>query len=189
MRRELRIERIAAVAAMLLVVGCGGRAAHDPGERGDGVIDVNGRLSRRGSSPFSLMLLRSAAGRTYMIQSSRLGDELRALDGMDVAVSGFLVPNDENVPVIAVRRYDVLRVPSGEKPLVGIVRASRAGNNAIWIVDDNDVQWNLRGDFREVLMSFVGAKVWVTGIVERSINVGQGSMRTILVTEYGVIRR
>ncbi len=188
------ISRIAGIIVALLAAGCGGQASGDGGrdvDVGTITVDVRGKLSRRGSTPFSLMLLQSSDGTTFMIQSTRIGDELRNLDGMEVAVTGVLVPNDEDVQVLSVMSYDLLRVPSGERPVVGLVfsDARASAQTPVWLVDRNDVYWSLRGDFEDILKEFVGAKVWVTGVVQRSANTGRASMRTILVTEYGVLRR
>jgi hypothetical protein len=170
---------------LLAVAGCGGEAARG-GDKEDGEVTVLGQLSRRGSTPFSMVRLQAKDGMSYWIQSTVLGDELRRLVGMEVAVTGRLVPNEEGENILMVQYYDLLQLPSGEKPIVGIVRVRSGG--PVWVFDDNDVQWSLQGDFREVLRSFAGAKVWVTGVVQKKLNVGQGAVRTLLVTEYGVIR-
>lgn len=188
------ILRIAAVILALLAAGCGGQASSDGSgevDAGNRTVDVTGKLSRRGSTPFSLMLLQSSDGTTYMIQSTRIGDELRSLDGMEVAVTGVLVPNEEEVQVLSVMSYDLLRVPSGERPVVGVVfsDARASAGTPVWLVDRNNVYWSMRGDFEDVLKEFVGAKIWVTGVVQRSVNTGGASVRSIFVTEYGVLRR
>ena len=191
---RLTLMSIVGIALVLLAAGCGGQASGYGGgdaDAGTKTVDVRGKLSRRGSTPFSLMLLQSSGGTTYMIQSTRIGDELRNLDGMEVAVTGVLVPNEEDVQMLSVMSYDLLRVPSGERPVVGIVFSQRGASaeTPVWLVDRNNVYWSMRGDFEDVLKEFVGAKIWVTGVVQRSANTGRASERSILVTEYGVLRR
>ncbi|MEE9270516.1 MAG: hypothetical protein V3V49_09680 [Candidatus Krumholzibacteria bacterium] len=174
-----------ALLMLLAVAGCGGNAARG-GDKDDGTVTVIGQLSRRGGTPFSMVLLQARDGMSYWIQSTALGDELRQLVGMEVAVTGRLVRNDEGENILMVQYYYLLRLPSGEKPVVGIVRTRSGG--PVWVFDDNNVHWSLQGDFVDVLRSFAGAKVWVTGVVQKKLNVGQGAVRTLLVTEYGVIR-
>ena len=61
---------IAAGTALFILValtGCGGQASGDGGrdvDVGTITVDVRGKLSRRGSTPFSLMLLQGSDGRT-----------------------------------------------------------------------------------------------------------------------------
>lgn len=172
-------------ATSLLTTGCGGRQgqAGDSGGIDDGIVITNGKISTRGSTPFSLVMLEATDGTLYFVQSSVLGDELRSLVGMDVSVTGRVLPSDDvENPTIDVISYELLALPSGEVPIVGIVRPGG------WIEDNNMVQWILEGDFAGVLRTFVGAKVWVVGVNQRWENRKDSVARVILVTEYGVIR-
>ena len=169
----------------MFAVGCGGSKSVD-GRNADGTVNVAGRVSVRGSTVGSLILLEGNDGQIYQIQASAVGEELRNLSGMQVAVEGMLLPEYEDAePVLAVRHYDLLQLPSGERPKVGIVRVH---NEDVWFVDDYEVTWVVIGQFIDVFRTFPGAKVWVVGVTKQSLDTRQSSMRTIHITEYGVIR-
>lgn len=173
------------VASVLAAVnGCAGSKGN--GGEGDvegDIVVVRGKVSSRGSTPFSMLLLEAVDGKTYAIESSPLADELRSLDGMDISIRGEVVPQSaEQLVTLDVISYELLELPSGETPIVGYIRAGGM------IEDSNLVVWVIDGDFADVLKNFVGAKIWIVGVPRESIERPDGTYRVIFVTEYGVIR-
>ena len=141
----------------------------------------------RGSNPGSLIMLEGTNGRLYVIQSSAIGEELRRLSGMNIEVEAVQLPDlgGEDEIVLAVRWYDLLALPSGERPIVGYVGTSEG---AVWIRDQTETIWIIVGSFEDVFRTFAGHKVWVTGVTTRSLDTAQYSTRSIHVTDYGVLR-
>ncbi len=179
------------IAIVFLVggaVGCGGSR----GTKGDdGRLDISGRVEVGGSSPFALVTIETADGKIYGVASNNLSEELRRLSGMNVRVDAVPRPDfDGDVPFIQVQWYELLPFSSGERPIVGIIRASLdALERYVYLIDSGDVQWIIQGTFREVLAGFAGSKVWMVGVVQAQVTTGRGTAKTILVSEYGIIRQ
>jgi len=178
------------LAALLLALALG--CAGSQGRKGevanaDGTIILRGTISERGSRPGSLIVLEATDGRSYIIQASAVGEELRRLAGMRVEIEAVRLPqlSEEDEIVVAARWYDLLQLPSGERPIVGYVGMTQG---SVWVRDRSEVIWVIVGSFEEVFRTFVGYKVWVTGVTQQSLDTSQFSSRTILVTEYGVLR-
>ena len=175
---------LAVLASVFGAYGCGGTQ----GQGGDGdvegnVVIVTGEVSSRGGTPFSLLLLETRAGKIYLLEPSYLAEELRNLDGMQVRVRGSIVPMpEEQHDGLNVISYELLALPSGENPIVGVIRPGAM------IEDENLVTWVMEGEFHDILSSFVGAKVWIVGVPMEWIDRPEGRFRVIQVTEYGVIR-
>jgi hypothetical protein len=172
------------VMALPGVYGCGGSKGQNGhgGAEGD-ILVVQGKVSSRGSTPFSLLMLEAREGKLYVIEPSQVADELRSLDGMDVSIRARVVPQAEDEHLaIDVIDYELLRLPSGEVPIVGYIRQGGM------IEDTNLIIWVIDGDFQDLLSSFVGSKVWVVGVPMQSIDRPEGTYRVLLVTEYGMIR-
>jgi hypothetical protein len=168
---------------ILLAAGCAGSQGNGGKGNVEGdVIVARGKVSARGSTPFSMLLLEGADGKMYAIESGALTDELRNLDGMDVSVRGTVVPQTGEHVTLGVISYEILALPSGETPIVGTIRPGG------FIEDTNLIVWVIDGDFAGVLKDFVGAKVWVVGVPMESIERPEATYRVLLVTEYGVIR-
>ena len=173
------------------VIGCGG----SKGTKGDSeLLEINGRVEVGGSSPFAIVTIETRDGKIYGVVSNYISEELRQLSGMDVRVEA--VPRTEydgDIPFIQIRWYELLRFSSGERPVVGIIRSARPSPDAldtyVYIIDSNDVQWVIEGTFRDVLAGFDGSKVWVAGVVQAQVTTGRGTAKTILVSEYGIIRQ
>jgi hypothetical protein len=53
---------------------------------------------------------------------------------------------------------------------------------------EDDSVWFLEGDFKTVFLGLEGAKVWIVGDRQYAVNTGGDDLRSILVTEYGIIR-
>ncbi len=182
------------VAIVFLVgsaLGCGGSR----GTKGDdGHLDITGRVEVGGNSPFALVTIETADGKIYGVASNYLSEELLRLSGMNVRVDAVPRPDfGGDVPFIQVQWYELLKFSSGERPIVGIIRAVMPSPDAferyVYLVDSGDVHWAIEGTFREVLASFAGSKVWVAGVVQAQVTTGRGTAKTILVSEYGIIRQ
>lgn len=179
-----------ALAALFLAcVGCGGSAGgkRDGANAGETVY-VEGTISLRGSQPFPLLLLEGRDGRVYMIDSSPLAEELKQLQEMEVGVRAKVLPEVKgDAPALSVESYDILPLPTGERPVVGTI--VQATPEQVTMRAEDDSVWLLEGDFVSVFFGLVGAKVWVVGDREFAVNTARGDLRSILVTEYGILRR
>lgn len=149
----------------LLVGACGGKPAVKiegfehvaVGER----ITVEGILSLRGSTPFTTLVLETEAGDIVNIESRTIQSELKSLVGMRCAVTGdVLEPMRGGAPRIDATSYDILRLPSGELPVIGVlsivegqcVLETRAG-----------ARYWMRGDLMDVIRDHAGARMWIVG--------------------------
>ena len=186
--------RAAAVTAAVMLVwiaGCGGPSGGKgrdakPGE----TIYVEGNVSLRGSRPFPLLLLEAKDGAVYMIDTSPKAEELKNLDGMGVGVTAKVLPGVKgDAPALSVSSYSLLPLPSGEKPIVGVVYATLdlGDVRAAMEADDGSI-WIIEGMFESVFLDLKGARVWIVGDRQWTNNTKEGNFRMINVTEYGVIR-
>jgi hypothetical protein len=185
--RHLALRAVCLLVVTGMLWGCGGASGGKRnGEAGETVY-VEGKISLRGSEPFPLILLETADGRFYMIDASPRADELKRLQDMPVGVTGKVLPNVKgDAPALAVEAYDLLPLPSGERPVVGVIVMATPENVAMRAEDDSI--WELEGDFKTVFLGLVGAKVWIVGVRELAVNTARANIRSILVTEYGIIR-
>jgi hypothetical protein len=174
-----------AVAAMLW--GCGGASGGQrAGETGETVY-VEGKVSLRGSEPFPLLLLETKDGRLYMLDASPRAGELKSLQDMPVGVTGKILPDVKgDAPALAVESYELLALPSGERPIVGVIVTATPDN--VTMMAEDDSLWEIEGDFMPVFLDLVGAKVWIVGDRRFAVNTGGTNIRSVLVTEYGIIR-
>ncbi len=182
----------AAVAlAVACFAGCGGPSGGkghgaEPGE----TIYVEGKISLRGSHPFPLLLLEAKDGEFYMIDTSPKADELKNLDGMAVGVMAKVLPGVKGeAPALSVVSYSLLALPSGEKPIVGVVYTviDQGDIKASLAADDGSV-WVIQGGFQTAFVNLSGARVWIAGVKKAAVNTQQGDVRVIEVTEYGLIK-
>jgi hypothetical protein len=178
------------VLSVGIAVGCGGgKSQKGDGEsepQGDVVVD--GKVSLRGSTPFTLLLLEGKDGTNYMIESSRVADELKQLEGMDITVTAKVLPHIESdAPALSVRDYDMLPLPTGERPIVGVITSYPP--DIVYLNSKDGTIWSIKGDFRSILLDYTNAKVWVVGDrLQPSASVDRGD-REIYVTQYGVIKQ
>jgi len=172
------------------LLGCGGSASEKRDARSAGeTLYVEGKVSLRGSRPFPLLLLESSDGKIYLIDPSPLSQELEQLQEMSVGVRGRMLPEVKmDVPTLSIASYEMLPLSTGQKPLVGTILQATAEGVTMRAQDDSI--WRLEGDFKSVFLGLQGAKVWVIGEGDApsSPNARRDSPRTILVTEYGIIR-
>jgi len=182
---------LATAVVIAWFAGCGGPSGgkgHDaaPGE----TIYIEGKVSLRGSRPFPLLLLEAKDGAIYMIDTSPKAEELKNLDGMAVGVTAKVLPGIKgDAPALSVSSYSLLPLPSGEKPIVGVVYATLdlGDVRAAMEADDGSI-WIIEGMFKTVFLDLKGARVWIVGDRQWANNTQEGSLRMINVTEYGVIR-
>ena len=176
-------------AGLLLTVnlGCGGPSGGKGQEANPGeTIYVEGKISLRGSRPFPLLLLEAKDGVIYMIDTSPKAEELRNLDQMAVAVTAKVLPGVKgDAPALSVVAYDLLPLPTGERPIVGVVVAA-SPEQVVMQADDGSV-WVIEGSFKTVFLDLAGAKVWIVGDRRYANNTIGGDVRSIDVSEYGVI--
>lgn len=167
--------------------GCGGSAGGKrDGESAGETIYVEGKVSLRGSQPFPLLLLEARDGRLYMIDASPKAEELKRLQDMAVGVTARVLPDVRgDAPALAIEAYELLALPTGERPVVGIV-VGASPDHVTMRVDDGSV-WLIEGEFKTVFLGLEGAKIWVVGDRRFAVNTGGGDIRSIHVTEYGII--
>ena len=180
----------AALTVAVVLAGCGGSKSKKSTTLGDaGVGDwvkLAGTLSTRGSTPHTILMLETADGGVVVIQSKEIQDELVTLSGMNVSIEGKVLPSiDRESPVVDAQRYELLPLPSGDVPVVGVVRL-RDGQCVLETADQK-LYW-IRGDFAEVLTGYEGSKVWVIGTVGDAAlpEKPEGSV-PMHVTGYGVL--
>ncbi|MBP2680692.1 MAG: hypothetical protein H6Q78_555 [Candidatus Krumholzibacteriota bacterium] len=182
---------LAAAVAISWISGCGGPSGGKGEDAAPGeTIYVEGKISLRGSRPFPLLLLEAKDGAIYMIDTSPKADELKNLDGMAVGVTAKVLPGVKgDAPALSVSAYSLLPLPSGEKPIVGIVYTSLTQGDirASLTADDGSV-WIIEGWFKTAFVNLNGARVWIAGVKQSAVNTQDGDIRVINVTEYGLIR-
>jgi hypothetical protein len=173
----------------VLVAGCGG----NKGKKGDGDAEpggdivVEGRVSLRGSTPFTLLLLEGKNGTNYMVESSRVVEELKRLEGMDITVTAKVLPQIEGeAPALSIRSYNLLPFPTGERPIIGVIQSYPP--DLVYLYASDDVTWSIKGDFQSVFLGYGGAKVWVVGDRMQPSVAMDRNVKEIYVTQYGVIK-
>jgi len=178
----------AAALVLAWIAGCGGPSGGKGQDAAPGeTIYVEGTVSLRGSRPFPLLLLEAKDGAIYMIDTSPKAEELKNLDGMTVGVTAKVLPGVKgDAPALSVFAYDLLPLPSGEKPIVGVV-VSATLEQVVMQADDGAI-WFIEGGFKTVFIDLAGARVWIVGDRRYANNTKDGEVRSINVTEYGVIR-
>ncbi len=146
---------------------------------------VEGKISLRGSTPFELLLLESEDDTFYMIDSSPLSQELKRLEDMNVGVNATVLPQVKgDAPALSVQSYQLLRLPTGERPIIGIVELS--GNDVVVIRGEDGKVYVIEGDFKDLFSSYSGAKVWVVGESHHGNQQNDGKP-TVMISQYGII--
>ena len=174
------------VIGALGVCGCGGAKSRNgdgstPGE----TVYVKGKISLRGSTPFELLLLEADDDTFYMIDSSPLAEELKRLEDMSVGVNATVLPQVKgDAPALSVQSYELLRLPTGERPIIGVVAPGR--NEAVIIQGEDGKDYVIEGDFKDLFASYMGAKVWVVGEAHSGIQQRDGRS-TVMISQYGII--
>jgi hypothetical protein len=189
-------QRVVVAALVVLALGaapgCGSQRARSV-ENLDGIdvgqrVRIEGTLSLRGSTPFTTVVLETAEGAVIPIDARQPGliGELRSFAGMRCAVEGDVLPKvDANLPQLSVTRYEVLPLPTGERPVIGIV--TMEDGECVLSTGDGKRYW-IRGDLAAAIKDYAGARVWVVGRAESSSAKSRPEKSTPFTpTGYGVI--
>lgn len=124
-------------------------------------VRVEGVLSQRGGTPHTILILETDEGGPVMIESKTIKKELASLSGMSVAIEGEAMPSiDGEIPLVNALRYRMLRLSTGELPVVGIVGVV---DTLCFLTTTEGKRYWIRGDFTGVISEFDGAKIWVIG--------------------------
>jgi hypothetical protein len=170
------------------LTGCGGAQSGkghggSPGE----TVYVEGKVSLRGSTPFELLLFEARDGMVYMIDTSPLADELKRLQDMTVGVTAKVLPSVKgDAQALSVVAYELLPLPTGERPILGVVVA--ASPDQVAMRTEEGATWVIEGGFKSVFLGLSGAKIWIVGDRQWAVNTNEGDVRSINVTQYGIIR-
>jgi len=159
-----RITGIVALVATIAVLsaGCGKKApieSLDASVVGDHVL-IEGTLELRGSMPHPDMFLKMSDGVEVIIESKKLRDELRNLGGLPIAIEGEMKSMRDDIPRVEAKRYELLRLDTGEIPLVGYLTVQ--GSDLLLEATNGKRYW-IRGDLMGVIRDYNGAKIWIIG--------------------------
>ncbi len=150
-------------------------------------IRVEGPLSVRGSTPFTNVVVEMETGDVVMLEASDvvLLHELRNLDGMRCAVEGVVLPRGKTQATrIEVSRYELLPLPNGDTPVVGILVLE--DGNCVLAQQDGTRYW-IRGDLAPAIREYAGALVWIVGTRAEGGPDQPVRSTAFTVTGYGVI--
>lgn len=191
MHKKARISFAAfgvALVALAAVAGCGPKVPVDEvdGRVTGDLVHVEGELQLRGNMPHpELILVTTGAGQQVKITSDELRDELRSLAGMPIAIEGELKRKSDDLVRVEAKRYELLRLDTGEIPLVGML--STQEGELLLSASDGKRYW-IRGDLTGVIRDYDGAKIWIVGSKGDAALPGQprGTV-AYWVTGYGVL--
>ncbi len=184
-------------AALLLLIaaatsGCAGkRASHV--QSLDGVeagkhVRVEGTLSLRGSTPITTPVLEIDSTEAIPLnsKSASIMSQLRGLSGMRCAVEGDVLPFvDHNLPRLAATRFELLPLPDGKQPILGI--ASVEDGQVIVTTESGQRYW-IRGDLVGALTEYDGARVWIVGdVFDTDVDTRPKKSTPLTATGYGVV--
>lgn len=151
-------------------------------------VQVEGTLSMRGSTPFTIMVLEvpGAPEITLVPHDADIGRQLQSFDGLRVALEGAVVPRlDPGVPRLDVDRCRLLAVPGGDQPVVGMLTME---NGACVLSTDDGKRYWMVGNLAPALCQHAGSRVWITG---KKAKRGEGTRpresTAFTPTGYGVI--
>lgn len=161
-RNACSVGMVLLAVTTIVMAGCGTKASMeslDARAVGDNVL-VEGTLTLRGTMPHPDMILVMDDGVEVIIESKELRDELRNLGGLPVAIEGKMKSMRNDIPRVEAKRYEILRLSTGEIPLVGILYVD---DDALLLAATNGKRYWIRGDLVGVIGDYVGARVWVSG--------------------------
>lgn len=180
------------VAVLALCGGCGGKSARAVNDlngipEGDLVL-IEGELTLHGSTPFPTLVIETSTGASVTIDSrdSEVQHELKGLASMRVTVEGTVLAGvDRTSSRLDVVRYELLPLPGGEIPMVGVL--SIEDTQCVLTAKGGTRYW-IRGDLADVIREYDGARVWVVGIIADTTAPGRPKKATPFTpTGYGVI--
>jgi len=126
-------------------------------------VSVAGTLSSRGSTPFTTLVLETENGATVTIESQddALMTELRGLIGLNCEIEGtVMTPLAPGSPRIGATGYELLPLPTGELPIVGIL--SLEDGECVLATRDGKRYW-IRGNLAGAIREYNGARIWIVG--------------------------
>jgi hypothetical protein len=185
--------RLAFVTLLAAALGAGGGCKERQSLKVDALksaavgelVRFEGTLALRGSQPFPMLVLELDDESTVRIESKTIQRELESLASMNVSVEGDVMPPIDKMPVINVTRYDMLRLSSGELPVVGVV--SIVGDNTILTERNGTTHW-IRGTLLPIIRDYSGARIWVIGALGDETAPGEPrGAKSYWVTGYGVL--
>jgi len=163
MDKNARAWFVLLAVALIAAAGCGPKVSVEEvdGKVTGDLVHVEGELQLRGNMPHpELILVTASAGQQVLITSDELRDELRSLAGMPIAIEGELKRKSGDLVRVEAKRYELLRLDTGEIPLVGML--SMEGGECVLSASDGRRYW-IRGDLTGVIRDYDGAKIWVVG--------------------------
>jgi hypothetical protein len=172
--------------------GCGGPRVKSV-ETLDGVeagkrVRIEGTLSLRGSTPITTPVLEIDSTEVVALdaKSPELLSQLRGLSGMRCAVEGNVLPFvDQYLPRLSATRYDLLPLPDGKQPILGLVSVE---NGECVVTTDQGKRYWIRGDLVAVVSDYNGARVWVVGdTVDTDAKNRPQKSTPLTATGYGVV--
>lgn len=181
-----------ALVALSATPGCGGKRARqvsslegvDAGQR----VRVEGTLSLRGSTPITTSVLEIDSTESVALDSKKPGllVQLKGLTGMRCAIEGdVLAFVDRNLPRLSATRYELLPLPDGRVPIIGV--ASLEDGECVVTTDDGKRFW-IHGELVGVLNEYAGARVWVAGdVFDTDAKTRPKKSTPLTATGYGVV--
>jgi phosphotransferase system HPr-like phosphotransfer protein len=156
----------------------------DAGKR----VRMEGAVSIRGSTPFTLLVLVTTEGEevTVASQSPDIEQALKHLDGMRVGVEGeVLAPMGPTLPRLRVERYEILAPSGAGEPIIGLATLEKGA--CVLTTDDGTRYW-ITGDLAPALCEHVGARLWMVGKKAKRADGSRPAGSTAFTpTGYGVI--
>lgn len=168
--------------------GCGKKVQMetiDASAEGDRVI-VEGTISLRGSMPNPMIILEMEDGVEVWVEGKKeVRRELQSLSGFRVSIKGKMKRIKDDLPRVDAERYELLRLPSGEMPVVGMLGVE--GEALVLTAGDGKRYW-VRGDLVGAIREYDGAKIWVVGSLgDASLPERPPNSVSYWVTGYGVL--
>jgi hypothetical protein len=179
---------VALVLGLALLAGCG-RPTPKVDALGNTVGEVvayEGMLSMRGSHPNTRLMLEMEDGNLVQVESRTIQKELKSLQGMRIEIEGEVrTPRDKaRTAIVDASRYRLLRLPTGELPLVGTIIVLDTGECLLGSTSGK--RYWIRGDLVSILREYQGERVWVVGTTGAAPGAPEGT-EPYWVTGYGVL--
>ncbi len=151
-------------------------------------VSVDGVLSLRGSTPFTTLVVQMENGTVVAIDSDddAMMTELRGLTGLTCEIQGKVVtPMTPGTAEIKATSYEVLPLPTGELPIVGLL--SSEGDQVVLTTTKGKRYW-IRGKLAGAIQEYVGARIWIVGARTDTDAPGKPKKSTPFTpTGYGVL--
>ncbi len=151
-------------------------------------VRVEGPLTLRGSTPFTILTLETEKGETVEIDCQDMGlmTELKGLVGLSVAIDGTVVtPLTPGMSCLMATSYEMLPLPSGDVPIVGFLTVN---DGQCVLTTRTGTRYWLRGDLAAAIREYAGAHIWIVGSKSYTNDSNQPKKTTPFTpTGYGVI--